>query len=129
MLQGLLIAILVLDAVFLMVAVLLQAGTGGGLAAMGGGTSSESFLGGRQATTLLTKATWWLGGIFLGLSLVLAGLSSRTAAPRSVLEQEPVTAPAPVAPPTSVPLDLETPSGGGQGGQPQQPKNPGTPGR
>lgn len=104
---GLLIAILVLVAVFLITAVLLQAGTGGGLAAMGGGASTETFFGGRQATTILTKATWWLGGIFLGLSLVLAGLSSGQAVPRSVLDAEPMTIPTPVAPQTPLPFDLE----------------------
>lgn len=107
MLFGFLITILILVAVLLVVVVLLQAGTGGGLAAMGGGASTDTLLGGRQATTILTKATWWLGGIFLGLSLVLTGVSSSGPAPQSVLDTEPITAPAPVAPPTTLPLDLE----------------------
>jgi preprotein translocase subunit SecG len=93
---GILIAILILDALVLAGAVLLQAGQGGGLAALGGGASTDSFLGGRQATTILTKASWWCGGIFLGLSLVLAGLSTRGGAPRSVIEE--IQAPSPVAP-------------------------------
>lgn len=105
MLYGVLIAILLIVAVLLMVVVLLQAGTGGGLAAMGGGASTDTFLGGRQAVTILTKASWWLGGVFLFLSLVLAGLSTRGSAPRSVLDAEPV-APTPVAPPTQLPLEL-----------------------
>ena len=54
--------ILILDAIVLITAILLQAGTGGGLAALGGGSSTDSFLGGRQATTILTKLSWWCGG-------------------------------------------------------------------
>jgi preprotein translocase subunit SecG len=76
---------------------LLQAGQGGGLASLGGGASTDTFLGGRQAVTILTKLSWWCGGIFLGLSLILAGLGARGSAPRSVLEQQ-VPAPVPVAP-------------------------------
>lgn len=102
----LLLVVLVVTAVLLVVAVLLQAGTGGGLAALGGGASTDTFLGGRQAATILTKSTWWLGGIFLGLSLVLAGLSTRGSAPQSVLEGE-QAAPLPIAPPPQLPLDVE----------------------
>jgi preprotein translocase subunit SecG len=105
MLNGVLIAILLIVAMLLLVVVLLQAGTGGGLAAMGGGASTDTFFGGRQAVTILTKASWWLGGIFLFLSLALAGLSARGSTPRSVLEAEPV-APSPVAPPGRLPLDV-----------------------
>ncbi|MDH3289971.1 MAG: preprotein translocase subunit SecG [Gemmatimonadota bacterium] len=112
--------ILILVAVAMVTAILLQAGTGGGLAAMGGGASSDSFLGGRQATTILTKATWWLGGIFLGLSLLLAGMSTRTSMPRSVLDSEPV-APAPIVPPTQLPLNVEPEQSPGT--TPPQPQN------
>src|SRR5690242_21757186 len=80
-----LLALLALDALILIAAVLLQAGQGGGLASLGGGAGTEQFMGGRQATTLLTKITWWCAGIFLFTSLVLAVLSSRSASPRSVL--------------------------------------------
>jgi preprotein translocase subunit SecG len=114
---GVILAVLLLVAILLITAVLLQAGTGGGLAAMGGGASTDSFLGGRQATTILTKATWWLGGIFLFLSMVLAGMNTRTSIPRSVLEGTTPTVPAPVAPPPArLPLETETgatPPGGG----------------
>jgi preprotein translocase subunit SecG len=102
-----LLIILILDAFVLVAAVLLQAGTGGGLAAMGGGASTDTFMGGRQAATILTRGTWWLGGIFLGLALVLAGMSTRTAVPRSVLDTQQQMAPAPIAPPPQLPLDVE----------------------
>jgi preprotein translocase subunit SecG len=62
---GILVGILILDSLILATAVLLQAGQGGGLATMGGGAGTETIMGGRQATTLLTKVTWWTAGIFL----------------------------------------------------------------
>ncbi len=89
-----LLVVLIIDSLILGTIVLLQAGKGGGLAAMGGGASTDSFLGGRQATTILTKMSWWCGGIFLGLSLVLSALSASSAVPTSVLEG--VEAPTPV---------------------------------
>lgn len=113
-----LLILLVLDCFVLIGAVLLQAGTGGGLAAMGGGASTDTFLGGRQAATILTKATWWLGGIFLALALMLAGMRTRTAVPRSVLDTQQQTAPAPIAPPPQIPLDVEPQ---GQQAPPQDP--------
>src|ERR1043166_4491903 len=105
---NLLLFILALDALILTTGVLLQAGQGGGLASLGGGAGTEQFMGGRQATTLLTKITWWCAAIFLFISLVLAVLSSNSAAPRSVLEGN-VPAPAP-APPTPPPQGAPQPS-------------------
>src|SRR5215212_1464263 len=66
-----LVSLLILDALLLSVVVLLQAGQGGGLASLGGATT-DTVLGGRQAVTLLTKATWWCGGVFLVLALALS---------------------------------------------------------
>ena len=95
-----LIILLILDSILLGVAILMQAGKGGGLAAsFGGAGSGADFLGIRQAGNLLTKASWWGGGIFIALSFLLAMMSTRSQAPRSILDQEfsqpPVTAPAP----------------------------------
>ncbi len=92
-----LLAVLVLDGLFLGVVILLQSGKGGGLAAMGGGVSAtEGILGGRQATTVLTRATWTAGGIFMFLALVLSILSSRSQQPQSILlDQIQQSAPAP----------------------------------
>lgn len=103
--------LLVIDSLVLGLVVLLQAGQGGGLAALGGGASTDTFLGGRQATTLLTRMSWWCGGIFLFLSLLLAGISARGGSVQSVLEGQ-IEAPVPVTAPT-VPLDL---TGGGATG-------------
>ena len=77
-----LLIVLLLDGLFLGVVILLQSGKGGGLAAMGGGVSAtEGVLAGRQAATVLTRATWTAGGIFMGLALILAILSSGPSSP------------------------------------------------
>ena len=97
-----LVVLISLIAVLLCVVVLLQSGKGGGLAAAFGGASSsmDSFIGGRQAATLLTRLSWIGGGVFLFLSLVLAVLSSRAGSPpESILRGElggGAEAPAPV---------------------------------
>ena len=67
----LILILLILDAIILSTVVLLQAGQGGGLATMGG-SGTENVLGGRQAVTILTKMSWWCGGLFLAFSLLLS---------------------------------------------------------
>ena len=96
---GFVLMLLILDAAILILVVLLQSGKGAGLAAEFGGasSSSDSFLGGRQAATLLTKASWTTGGLFMGLALMLAILSARTRGPESILEGQ-FQAPSPEAP-------------------------------
>ena len=83
-----------------MVAILLQAGKGGGLAASFGGASSstDSLIGSRQAGNLLTKVSWYGGGLFLFVAFLLGLMSNRTRAPRSVLDQPFSSAPAVPAP-------------------------------
>lgn len=99
---NLLLAILLLDGIFLTVIILLQSGKGGGLAAMGGsGTSmTDGILQGRQATSVLTKSTWIAGTAFMVLSLVLSIMSSRSSAPQSIIRPVEQSAPAPVLPST-----------------------------
>ena len=110
MLYNFLLVLLVIDAFVLIAAILLQSGKGSGLAANFGGASSspDAFIGIRQAGTILTKATWWCSGIFLGLSFILQIMSTRTQVPKSVLEDTfgnpaPATAPATTAPTTAAP--------------------------
>jgi preprotein translocase subunit SecG len=100
---GFLLVLMVLDGIFLSVVILLQAGKGGGLAAVGGGSAmTDGVLGGRQATTVLTRATWTSGTIFMVLALVLSIMSSRAEIPDSVIQvDQPVpaqTQPEPVLP-------------------------------
>lgn len=85
---GLLLGVLIIDGILLMVVILLQAGKGGGLAAMGGGAGTETFMGGRQAASFLTRSTWVTGSIFLVLSVVLAVLSSQRQDPTPLLQGE-----------------------------------------
>lgn len=105
MLYNILLVFLVIDAVVLIAAILLQSGKGSGLAANFGGASSspDAFIGIRQAGTLLTTATWWGAGIFLFLAFVLQIMSTRTQVPKSVLEDT-FGQPAPAAPATRGPL-------------------------
>jgi preprotein translocase subunit SecG len=116
---GFLIALIAILAVFLVVIILIQSGKGGGLAASFGGASSstDSFMGGRQAATALTKMTWIGGGAFLFLSLVLAVMSSRPqATPDSILRQglgsQPVLPEAPPSLLDAPPAEGATPAEG-----------------
>ena len=116
------LAVLVLDGIFMSVVILLQSGKGGGLAAVGGGAAmTEGILGGRQATTMLTRATWISGTIFLVLALVLSVMSSRARQPESVIQVEaPAVAPAPVS---VVPGLGEEPTEGDTTGTTEDPEN------
>jgi preprotein translocase subunit SecG len=105
MIYTFLLTLLIIDCIVLMLAILLQAGKGTGLAANFGGASSspDAFIGIRQAGNLLTKTSWWAGGIFLGLCFILQMMSTHTTVPKSVLEQG-LTQPTNAAPaPTSAP--------------------------
>jgi preprotein translocase subunit SecG len=119
-----LVSLLILDAIVLSIVVLLQAGQGGGLASLGGATT-DTVLGGRQAVTILTKLTWWCGGIFMVLSLLLSfvprgGNSSglqerlRQATPAAPSQQAPLPLGAPTQPtaetPTGAPPAVTPPS-------------------
>jgi preprotein translocase subunit SecG len=96
-----LLFLLLLIGLLLMVIVLMQAGKGGGLAAMGGGAvgGADNVFGSRQAAGLMVKATWWMGGAFLVLALILSSISRAPGAQDSILRSPgaggagPVTAP------------------------------------
>ena len=115
---ALLLTLLILDALILSAVVLLQAGQGGGLASLGGATT-DTVLGGRQAVTILTKLTWWCGGLFLALSLLLS-LVPRGGGSTEL--QERLRATTPDAPAASAPLPLggtpDTAGGGAPGAAP-----------
>lgn len=93
----------VLVCAFLVGAVLLQSGKGGGLAgSIGGGMATSSVLGGRTASNFLTKATTILATVFMVSCLFQAFLIDRSdSVPSSATErmlQERSTAPTPFAP-------------------------------
>jgi len=108
MVSKILLFLLVVDSLVLVAAILLQSGKGGGLASTFGGVSSsaDTIFGSRQAGNLLTKASWWCGGLFLALAFLLALASSHDNAPKSILDQtftQPA-APTPVTPGGGLPL-------------------------
>lgn len=112
----LVLTLLILDAILLATVILLQAGQGGGLASLGGGTT-DTVMGGRQAVTLLTRATWWCGGIFLGLALMLSVMSANrnTVFESNIQEQiRQQSAPAPESAqpgaPSALPIEGLTPA-------------------
>lgn len=113
---GLLLTLLIIDGILLVVVVLLQAGKGGGLAAMGGGggAGTDSFMGGRQAATVLTKATWATGAVFLALAVVLSILSSQRRESTPLLQEE-FRETAPTAPQPILPGAGEGAAGEGEG--------------
>jgi len=83
-----LLTLLILNSLVLIAAILLQSGKGQGLSASFGGASSspDAFIGMRQAGNLLTRISWWGGGLFLFLAFVLQIMSTHGRAPKSVLE-------------------------------------------
>jgi len=110
MLYTFLVILLILDSVVLVTAILLQSGKGGGLAASFGGATSaaDSLIGTRQAGNLLTKASWWCGGIFLLLAFVLQIASARTRVPASVLDKPLTNVPvAPITPKSNPAVPLQ----------------------
>ena len=112
-----LLVLLILDGILMMIIILLQSGKGDGLAAMGGAPmGTDSFIGGRQAATLLTKATWVSSGLFMALAFLLSIMSSRQQQPQSILrgefQQQSAPAPQPVLPgATPVRPGTQAPSG------------------
>ena len=98
------LSLLIIDSLILLLVVLLQSGKGGGLSAEFGGASSstDAFMGGRQAATLLTKASWVSGGIFIALALILTVLNARARGPSSILEGQ-------FTPPSQQTQELPTP--------------------
>ena len=77
-LKSVVLTLLILDALVLSTVVLLQAGQGGGLASLGGATT-DTVLGGRQAVTILHKASWVTGSAFMVLALLLSVAASTRA--------------------------------------------------
>lgn len=113
MLYNLLLTLLIIDGLVLAAVVLLQAGQGGGLASLGGGTT-DLVMGGRQAVTILHKASWITGALFMGLALLLSiAASSRavgeTEVQRRLRQQAPVQQPVAPAPLQTTPAPPPVP--------------------
>lgn len=97
-----LLVLLILDGLVLSAVVLAQAGQGGGLAALGGGMTDKA-MGGRHATTFLTKATWITGGGLLVLSLLLSLMSGSQGGRAASAVQQQLQQEAPATAPTTLP--------------------------
>lgn len=113
MFYTLVIIIHILISALLVAVVLMQAGRGGGLSsAFGGGGGGQTLFGGPGATTILTKATWFLGVGFMLTSLFLAlaiGRRQTVTQERSLLQENPIEAPAttdPFAPIGEIPVEI-----------------------
>ena len=111
----LLLVLLILDALLLATVVLMQAGQDGGLATLGGGMA-DNVLGGRQAVTLLTRMSWWCGGIFLAISLVLSVMAAggRAGPVRSGIQEQIRQQAQPPVAPAQLPLENSAPPSGGE---------------
>jgi preprotein translocase subunit SecG len=122
-----LLILLIVDCFALVVVVLLQAGKGGGLAAgFGGAGTGMEMMGSRQTATFLHNATKWLGGAFLVICFVISIMTVRGSAPRSLIESELQSQPAPAGQPaTGSPSELQGALGDEQGQPaPAQPASP-----
>ncbi len=67
----LLLIIFVIVSVLLIIIVLMQRGRGSDVGAAFGGGMGQSIFGVGGVDTIFTKATYWLGAIFLGLAILL----------------------------------------------------------
>lgn len=114
--RGTIMVIFIVVSFLVILVVLAQEGKGGGLAGAFGGAGADAF--GVKAGTV-NKFTAWLAGLFLGLALLHAGLSSESTAPTtgpdtSVYDEgaeEPAKAPGVL------------PKGGGGGGDEKKKEN------
>lgn len=103
----LLLIVLLFICAALMLAILLQSGKGGGLAAgFGGSGTGIEMMGSRQTATFLHNATKWLGGAFLVVCFAISLLTVRGTRPRSLIESN-VQNQAPPAAAPQAPVDLQ----------------------
>jgi preprotein translocase subunit SecG len=113
MVYAILIFVQLVISILLVIAILMQAAKGGGLAGIGGGLTSSAMFGGRSAATFLSRATTILAVLFMLNCLTLSVLSKARTAPRSVTQTEEVQ---PISPVPSTGQEAAT----GQGTAPSQ---------
>lgn len=110
MLYNFLLIVLIIDGLVLAAAVLFQAGQGGGLASMGGG-STDMVMGGRQAVTILHKASWVTGSLFMFLAVLLSIVGSQGSTTQSGVQQQLKQPPPAQQPLPTAPLQTAPPAG------------------
>ena len=106
MIYGLVLIIHVLLSLFMIGFILIQGGRGGLGEAMGGAAAQSLF--GGSATTVMTKITAVIAGLFMVTCLSLAILS--TAKGRSVIDQFPTTMPKGLPPIPGLPISTTEPA-------------------
>jgi len=90
--------LLIVVCVFMILVILMQRPKNEGLgAAFGGGLTDNLF--GAQTTTVLTKFTVWMGGIFFALTLLISVLQVRVTAGPTAIQKQLLKTPAPAASP------------------------------
>jgi preprotein translocase subunit SecG len=93
-----LITFLVIICLLMILTILMQRPKSEGLgAAFGGGLTDNLF--GAQTTTVLTKFTVWLGGLFFLLTLVISILQVKSFAGPTAIQKQLMKSPAPVSSP------------------------------
>jgi preprotein translocase subunit SecG len=98
LLMPLLISLLVVVCLLMILAILMQRPKNEGLgAAFGGGLTDNLF--GAQTTTVLTKFTVWMGGIFFALTLLISVLQVRATAGPTAIQKQLLKSPSPAASP------------------------------
>ena len=89
---------LVIVCLLMVLTILMQRPKSEGLgAAFGGGLTDNLF--GAQTTTVLTKTTVWLGGLFFLLTLVISVLHVKSFAGPTPIQKQLMKSPAPVSSP------------------------------
>ena len=93
-----LIAFLVITSLLMILTILMQRPKSEGLgAAFGGGLTDNLF--GAQTTTVLTKFTVWLGGLFFLLTLVISVLHVKESTGPTAIQRQLMNSAAPAAAP------------------------------
>ncbi|RPI00901.1 MAG: preprotein translocase subunit SecG [Calditrichaeota bacterium] len=87
MIHGILIALFIIVAIFLVFVILIQSGKGGGLAGIAGGGMGAVF-GGRGSAPFLTKATSILAAAFMIIALILGMITKGTVDQATVMQRE-----------------------------------------
>ena len=93
-----LVTFLVIICLLMIITILMQRPKSEGLgAAFGGGLTDNLF--GAQTTTVLTKFTVWLGGLFFLLTLLISVLQVKSFSGPTAIQKQLLKAPAPVSSP------------------------------
>jgi len=94
LLMPILVTLLVITCLLLIITILMQRPKSEGLgAAFGGGLTDNLF--GAQTTTVLTKFTVWLGGIFFLLTLLISVLHVKSYSGPTSIQKQLMKAPVP----------------------------------